>query len=630
MRVGGKPEADNGINRIDVSFAMQYANLLSPAESKPVVTCYLSVPVQGSVLDVPVPENDPNLSTRVTLEGALASGVALPRDTQVVFYATCQRKNEFGVDCEVSAGIGSAFLTDLVESGAKNTPVIVPLRMPSADNIEKGRLCIKATPKDVRIDSRIRWETTPVGSEFRRVGQQGTSEQQQQQQTAQERERIEYINKVMRTEVAMPNTFADTANVRIPIYYSDFGMINAQAPLPAAAYFMCKVPKSNRLFWTNALDVVLAREGLTVHDVDRMSLDEQSRVMADINCLVVQAMDYIGDTVDHNKRSIKAVYGFIGGNSARPFDPALVDNGENFGDALRTGAGDCEDFGLAIGGQVFAAFLAADFEDHQQLKRLQEIGNQYMAVMTLDSVMGAAVGDGKRKLGAHIKCNWFPSLWVKQQMDKAAADLSAVAQAAAAQIAKRAITAGRVGRNVKVHERVVLGMHMGKRIGSRLANHPGEFDTGPAPDPIGDAAYLESDRIEVIGEAISGQNTLPWKPFAPWADQLKVIIGEGTGMYETRDRAKDDLHAVRVAVDETMPSLHGMKKPLVHSAGAPSPFFVGSMVGFTSYWFEQGANVGGMWIGYTEPGCKTMQRGITFEELATKVPCMPFFSRSCS
>lgn len=61
-----------------------------------------------------------------------------------------------------------------------------------------------------------------------------------------------------------------------------------------------------------------------------------------------------------------------------------------------------------------------------------------------------------------------------------------------------------------------------------------------------------------------------------------------------------------------------MKKPLLHAAGAPSPFFVGSMVGFTSYWFEQGANVGGMWMGYTEPGCKTMQRGITFEELASK------------
>jgi len=441
----------------------------------------------------------------------------------------------------------------------------------------------------------------------------------------------------MRAEVAMPNTFSDTANVRIPIYYSDFGMINPQAPLPAAAYFMCQVPLSNRLFWTNALDVVLAREGKTVHDVDRMSLDEQSRVMADTICLVIQATDYIGDMVDHNKRTVKGVFGFIGANAAKPFDPALVDNGENFGDVLRTGAGDCEDMGLGIGGQVFPAFLQANFDDHKQLKRLQEIANQYMAIMTLDSVMGAAVGDGKRKLGAHIKCNFLPAVWVKRQMDKAAADLSAVAQAAAAQIARRATpSGGKIERKVKaqVNSRAVVGMHMGRRIGNQVANSPGEFDIGKAVDPIGEAVYLESERIEVIGEAIAGQNALPWKPFAPWAEQLKTIIAEGTGMYETRDRAKDDLHAARMAVDASMPSLKGMKKPLVHAPGAQSPFFVGSMVGFTSYFFEQGANVGGMWIGYTTPGCKTMQRGITFDELAGKSDKISFlahpaFSAEC-
>lgn len=422
----------------------------------------------------------------------------------------------------------------------------------------------------------------------------------------------------MRAEVAMPNTFEDTGNVRIPIYFGDFGMTNARAPLPAAAYFMCKVPVSNRMFWTNALDVVLSREGKTVYDVDRATLDEQSRIMADMVCLVVQGFDYIPDIVDRNKRSIKGIFNFIGANSAKPFDPALVDNGENFSDAARTKAGDCEDFTMAIGAQVFPAFLAADFEDHRQLKRLQEIATQYMAVMTLDSVMGAAVGDGKRKLGAHLKCNFFPAVFVKRQMEKAAADLSAVAQAAAAQIAKRANTAGKIGRKAKVEDKAVIGMHMGQRIGDSMAGRPGEFSVGKAvAEHIGDT-YLENERIEVIGEAISGQSALPWKPVAPWADQLKVIIGEGTGMYETRDRTEDPLHEARVTVDKDMPSLRGMKKPLLHAPGARSPFFVGSMVGFTSYFFEQGGSVGGMWIGYTEPGCKTMQRGITFEELASK------------
>ena len=611
----GTQTANEGINRISVSFDMQYADQLSQAESSPVISCYFSSPVQGGVPEFPVPEDDAEHRTRVTLDGAIGSNTALPKDTLVMFYQTCTRKNEFNVDCPVTAGIGHALLTDLMEAGAKNASIDVVLREPSSDWNEKGRLRLHPGVKDVRVDARIRWEaTSTVGPEFRRVGAQQTNVEQ----TPQERARIEYINKVMRTEVAMPNTFSDTANVRIPIYYGDFGMMNATAPLPAAAYFMCKVPLSNRMFWTNALDVVLAREGLTVHDVDRMSLDEQSRVMADMICLVIQGMDYIGDIVDHNKRSIKGLFGFIGPNVSPPFDPALVDNGEKFGDLLRTGSGDCEDMGLAIGGQVFPAFLAADFEDHPQLKRCQEIATQYMAVMTLDSVMGAAVGDGKRKLGAHIKCNFLPALWVKQQMEKAAADLSAVAQAAAAaHVAKRTGAGG-----------------SGRRIGDSMASSPGDFATGKAPDPIGEAAFLESERIEVIGEAIAGQSALPWKPFAPWADQLKVIIAEGTGMYETRDRAKDELHAARAEVDKDLPSLHGMKKPLVHAPGAKSPFFVGSMVGFTSYWFEQGGNVGGMWIGYTKPGCKTMQRGITFEELAGKsdkisMLAHPAFSAEC-
>jgi hypothetical protein len=612
------PPPSEGVNKIGVSFAMQYANGLSQAESKPVINCYFSSPVHGNVLEVAVPENDSTHATRVLLEGTLGSGMLLPKDTEVVFYQTCQRKNEFTTECTMPAGIAVVPLQTLMDLGSKNTSMELTLKMPSADWLEKGKIRISMSSKEVRIDSRIQWEAAyPGGDMYRRVGllQNG---QPEPEQTSWERARIEYINKVMRTEVAMPNTFRDTSNVRIPIYYGDFGMMNVRAPLPAAAYFMCKVPLSNRLFWTNALDVVLAREGKTVHDVDRATLDEQSRIMADMICLVIHGTDYIPDFVDRNKRTLKNVFGFIGENAARPFDPALVDNGENFSDLMRTLCGDCEDMGLGLGGQIFPAFLAANFDDHRQLKRLKEIAQQYVAVMTLDSVMGAAVGDGKRKLGAHIKCNFLPAIWVKRQMDKAAADLSAVSQAARALIAKRTTTAAKVGRKAAVPLRAEIGVHMGFRIGDSMAGSPGEFSTGKAVAEHIAATYLANDCIEVIGEAIADQQALPWKPFAPWADQLSCIIAEGTGMYETRDRKQDALHEARITVDKDMPSLRGMKKPLLHAAGAPSPFFVGSMVGFTSYWFEQGANVGGMWLGYTEPGCKTMQRGITFEELAAK------------
>jgi len=178
--------------------------------------------------------------------------------------------------------------------------------MPSASNMEKGKLRITTTRRQVSIASRIRWAE---------VGSNASALSPERKQTPVESDMIDYINGIMRAEMAMPNTFEDTSNVRIPIYYGDFGMIKRDAPLPAAAYFMARVPKSNRLFWTNALDVVLAREGQVVHDVDRMTLQEQSKVMADINCLVIQAMDYIGDIVDRNKRTITPSPGFIGEGS---------------------------------------------------------------------------------------------------------------------------------------------------------------------------------------------------------------------------------------------------------------------------------------------------------------------------
>lgn len=157
QRVGAQT-LNEGTNRISVSFVMQYADELSQAESNPMISCYFSSPVQGAVLEVSVPEDDAESKTRVTLEGAIGSNTALPKDTQVVFYQSCMRKNEFGVDCPVSAGLGCVPLTDLMEAGAKNAFIDVVLREPSCDWNEKGKLRLHPGIKDVRVDARIRWE----------------------------------------------------------------------------------------------------------------------------------------------------------------------------------------------------------------------------------------------------------------------------------------------------------------------------------------------------------------------------------------------------------------------------------------------------------------------------------------
>jgi hypothetical protein len=388
---------------------------------------------------------------------------------------------------------------------------------------------------------------------------------------------VNYISAVMQTEMSFPNTYKETANVRIPIYYGNVGLMRPETPLPAAAYFLCKTPDSNLKFWDNSLKIALARDGLVLHDFDRMPLLQQARIMADVVCLVVQGMDYKADTDDSNQRFIKPLPGFIGSPIDRPYDPTRVVGCERFGDALRDGFGDCEDFCLAIGGQIFNALKRADFKGHPQLLRVQEIAAQYVAWMTLDSVTAAAVRaeSQQRKLGAHLKCTFLPATYVQQC------------------------------------------------IGQGMTNMHTETMTKGKP------AFM----AEVIGNAIEGAKSVVFAPFAPWCKELPVLVGEGTGMFQTYGVDEDVIAEERADV-YSMPSLGFAKKTIVHKPLARSSFFVGSMVGFTNYWFEMGLNIGGAWIGYTDKATGQFHRGVSFEDLINKSEkiCIlphPPFSDAC-
>jgi hypothetical protein len=402
---------------VRVSFSLNYGAKLSQAESKPSVFCYFSDQIENVGVDVQVPEDDASHSINVTIEGTVDSRKPLPTDTEIVFYATCERDNDFGVPCRVDAGFGTLSLNEVAlatsSSSAGTYSKDVSLRLNSVGGREKGRLRIVSAKKRVDIDSRIRWESASIGSPLRRIGDST-------QPLPIEVEMVSYIRTLMQTEMSFPNTYPETSNVRIPIYYGDVGMMRPETPLPAAAFFLCKTPKSNLLFWENSLKIALARDGMVLHDYDRLPLVQQSRIMADVVCMVIQGMDYIGDIDDTNERLIKPLPGFISSSIDRPYDPTRVAGCERFGDALRDGNGDCEDFGLAIGAQIFASLVKFDFQGHPQLTRVQEIANQYIAWMTLDSVTAAAIrAEGqKRTLGAHIKCVFQPAIHVKACVDR--------------------------------------------------------------------------------------------------------------------------------------------------------------------------------------------------------------------
>ena len=556
---------------IDVTFTLQFGDELSQVERNPRVFCYLSDPLDNVGVEVPLPEDDAGRQISVTVQAWLPERVqAVPVDTQLCFYLLAERPNQSKVMCDVNAAFGMVSLSEVCSPGGFNADV--KLTQKTANNLEKGCLRVRAGREMAQVGARIPW--APIGN---------PAQSPIPDVLPIEQEMVNYIQNVMVAEMAFPNTFPQTANVRIPIYFGDVGMLR-KAPLPAAAYFLYKTPRSNLAFWENNLKTVMARDSLTPHDLDHMPLTQQARVLADMMCLVIQSMDYISDITDGNRKPIKGLQGFISQHIDNGYDMAQVAAAERFGDALRDTSGDCEDLGLGIGMTFssFRDFQRADMNGNKQLMRLQEIATQYMAAMTLDSVTAAAVGDKSGKMGAHIKCNLLPKLFVSQCVEKCNRDMD------------QAIKSGRIRHDPHTVAIIKECMQTAKRV------------------PIG-------------------------KGLKDWGRELPVLILEGTGMFQTLGVDHDTLEHERVAVYKGMPSLEFCKKPIVHPVGAASTFFCGSMLGFSSEFLHHGINVGGMWMGYSgsashHPG--QFQRGITFEDLVTKsdnisIMFHPAFSADC-
>lgn len=112
------------------------------------------------------------------------------------------------------------------------------------------------------------------------------------------------------------------------------------------------------------------------------------------------------------------------------------------------------------------------------------------------------------------------------------------------------------------------------------------------------------------------KGTLPFVKEETWSGDLPVLIGEGTGMFEPYG-VQDPVGNERSYVYSKCESLKAFKKPIMHLIGAPSAFFIGSLLGFTDYWFELGANVGGLWFGYRSSS-NIMDRGVLFVDLARR------------
>ena len=104
---------------------------------------------------------------------------------------------------------------------------------------------------------------------------------------------------------------------------------------------------------------------------------------------------------------------------------------------------------------------------------------------------------------------------------------------------------------------------------------------------------------------------LPWPP-SYTRGELPFMIGEGTGMYEPL--GYEDANSNAHAYVYQMRSLSPYRKPIPHTKGKATEFFIGSLTGLTDYFISQGHNVGTFSYGTKQPD-GTVTRGAYYSDM---------------
>ena len=104
---------------------------------------------------------------------------------------------------------------------------------------------------------------------------------------------------------------------------------------------------------------------------------------------------------------------------------------------------------------------------------------------------------------------------------------------------------------------------------------------------------------------------LPWPP-SYTREELPFMIGEGTGMYEPL--GYKDANSNAHAYVYQMRSLSPYRKPIPHTKGKATEFFIGSLTGLTDYFISQGHNVGTFSYGTKQPD-GSITRGAYYSDM---------------
>lgn len=440
------------------------------------------------------------------------------QDNRLIIRCFCETKNRYGATCNVDAGVASIPLYDAWESVNRNRSydTRMPLVMHTAGEERKGNIRVVINPGDLRMGA-LKFEDKSSCDEDLRCNSRNLACLFN-----------DYVGTCCQIEENLPLHYQGTQGIRCPCDPGEERLCGApQIRPPAVAYVMYDLPDCDEAFWENLMHVVFRRAGLKDNQYCHQPLKERACLLAKMVCAIPQYLDYIRDFVDRNKRKYSNLY-----------TPDLQQAVESFGDALRTGSGDCEDLACAIC-QMFDAFRAAKRYENPILHELHCIAKQYISFMCLDGVTAS-----------HIQNN---------------------------------VRCGRCGKKMGAHMNVnLVPLNTAYAFIARSCS-------------CDNVCKLSKSSAAQIMNCAAKENT------ETWTVKLPVLVCEGTGMFDALGRMDPAMEARHYFI-ETTGAFKTVKKPIIHPRHNPStgvaiesPFFKTVMMAFTNYWLRKGIPVGGFW-----------------------------------
>jgi len=400
--IGTKLEETTRLERtLAFQWSVRYSECdLAPQEVEyaPVLQMYLSNHFDeretrtGGLVTIKLNEDDANATQSGHLRSTLnpSFGTVIPAGAALALCSYAIHRNDFGVACYTEVGTAriplGELMTELKTSGRfqHQLPLVLHSGLVAGmQPIQKG--VVELTITNAALGSQIRWMTDIAHSQMMVLGSDESNTTIAQ-----------YIRQTLAMESAIPDTLPKTERIRAPMDLGEVSILSTiQTFLPAAAFSLTEVPRSNAGYWRNAFARIMARRNMTVGTFYDLDQKERCRTLGLMINYAVQTFDYIGDAIEMgDRRRGMMTWRHLGTDS--------------WSNGWQCFCGDCEDLTKALN-SCDNAFLGVSFDAtiDRPLIDMQKEARTYMPLMSLFVVHGAKIGD-QEGWGAHMVLMMMP------------------------------------------------------------------------------------------------------------------------------------------------------------------------------------------------------------------------------